>query len=170
MSDSHPGQTQYTHKTYYNFEKDHIECPHHDIHQSSNKIFSFNFFDENLIPIVYQCCHHQSREVKIFQRFICKVKKQKLGKGRGGNPMLHELDLEALYVCHGLSENSKNFDYYTILYWLTRNREYYFSLKEKHHLEKIQFWRVIGWMGEEGWFLVFISLSISPENCSHTKR
>ena len=41
--------------------------------------------------------------------------------------MLHELDLDALNVGHGLSENSKNFDYYTI-----RN-------KETHHLEKIQF-------------------------------
>ena len=26
--------------------------------------------------------------------------------------MLHELDLDALNVGHGLSENSKNFDYY----------------------------------------------------------
>ena len=40
------------------------------------------------------------------------AKKQKLGKRRGGNPMLHELDLDALNVGHGLSENSKNFDYY----------------------------------------------------------
>ena len=38
--------------------------------------------------------------------------KQKLGKRRGGNPMIHELDLDALNVGHGLSENSKNFDYY----------------------------------------------------------
>ena len=53
----------------------------------------------------------------MFYGSLVKSKKQNLGKGCGGNPMLHELDLEALYVCHGLSENSKNFDYYTILYY-----------------------------------------------------
>ena len=36
--------------------------------------------------------------------------------------MLHELDLDALNVGHGLSENSKNFDYYKE--YGIRNMEY----------------------------------------------
>ena len=53
----------------------------------------------------------------MFYGSLVKSTNKSLATDVGETLMLHELDLEALYVCHGLSENSKNFDYYTILYY-----------------------------------------------------